>query len=174
MLSAEYREFMTPSKYEHLTEFVNAARERDIELKKHIERGERRALDANPSPTKKQKPNEFSKKGNTKGGSPQSKTCGKAHRGECYFKKKPCAMCGKVGHGASNCPGKVSLCYKCYKPRHKKSECPELIGRNENTDTKTKDPKSKATSFHITAAEAKVEPDVISVTPGFSGRTVQL
>ncbi|KAJ0429061.1 hypothetical protein HanHA300_Chr17g0653071 [Helianthus annuus] len=52
MLSAEYREFMTPSKYEHLTEILNALREKEIELKKQIERGERRAFDANPSPTK--------------------------------------------------------------------------------------------------------------------------
>ncbi|KAJ0430866.1 putative transcription factor interactor and regulator CCHC(Zn) family [Helianthus annuus] len=162
MLSVEYREFMTPSKYGHLTEIINAAREREIELKRQIERGERRALDANPSPTKKQRPNETPKKGNTKGGSPQCKTCGKPHRGECYFKNKPCPTCGKVGHVASNCPGKVSVCYKCYKPGHKMSECPELIGNKETTDTKTEAPRSKARSFHITAAEAKVEPDVVS------------
>ncbi|MFS8021878.1 putative transcription factor interactor and regulator CCHC(Zn) family [Helianthus anomalus] len=161
MLSVEYREFMTPSRYGHLTEIVNAAREREIELKKQIERGERRALDANPSPTKKQRPNETPKKGNTKGGSPQCKTCGKPHRGECYFKNKPCPTCGKVGHVASSCPGKVSVCYKCYNPGHKKSECPELIGDNETTDTKIEAPRSKARSFHITAAEAKVEPDVV-------------
>ncbi|KAJ0821096.1 putative retrotransposon gag domain-containing protein [Helianthus annuus] len=40
MLSAEYREFMTPSNYETLTEIINVAREREIELKKQVERGE--------------------------------------------------------------------------------------------------------------------------------------
>ena len=52
MLSVEYREFMTPSKYETLTEIINTAREPEIELKKQVERGERRARDVNPSPTK--------------------------------------------------------------------------------------------------------------------------
>ncbi|KAJ0490975.1 putative retrotransposon gag domain-containing protein [Helianthus annuus] len=85
MLSTEYREFMTPSKIGHLTEIVNAAREREIEPKKQIERGERRVFDVNPSPAKKSKPNEAPKKGVAKGGLPQCKICGKTHKGECYF-----------------------------------------------------------------------------------------
>ncbi|XP_035845772.1 uncharacterized protein LOC118492098 [Helianthus annuus] len=67
MLSAEYREFMTPSKYETLTEIINTAREREIELKKQIERGERRAIDVNPSPTKKARTTESVKKTDAKG-----------------------------------------------------------------------------------------------------------
>ncbi|XP_022032716.1 uncharacterized protein LOC110933818 [Helianthus annuus] len=123
MLSAEHREFMAPSKYGHLMEIVNAAREREIRLKKQIERGKRRVLDVNPNPVKMQKPNEILKKGIIKLGTPQCKICGKAHRGECYFKNKPCPTYGKVGHVVANCPRKVSVCYKCYKPGHKKSEC---------------------------------------------------
>ncbi|XP_022019507.1 uncharacterized protein LOC110919547 [Helianthus annuus] len=65
MLSAEYREFITPSKYETHTEIINAAREREIELKKSIERGERRAQEVNPSPTKKARTNETAKKSDT-------------------------------------------------------------------------------------------------------------
>ncbi|XP_021989643.1 uncharacterized protein LOC110886184 [Helianthus annuus] len=162
MLSVEYREFMAPSKYGHLTEIVNAAREREIELKKQIERGERSVFDINPSPTKKPKPNEAPKKGAAKGGLPQCKICGKTHKGECYFKNKPCPTCGKVGHVVANCPGKVSGCYKCYKPGHKKSECPELVGTKDAADTKTDAQKARAKSFHMIAAEAKAEPDVVS------------
>ncbi|XP_035841370.1 uncharacterized protein LOC118488234 [Helianthus annuus] len=73
MLSAECREFMNPSNYKNLTEIINAAREREIELKKQVERGEWRELDTNPSPVKKPKTAESSKKTNTKGGSPRCK-----------------------------------------------------------------------------------------------------
>jgi hypothetical protein len=38
MRGAEYREFITPSKFETLSEIINAAREREVELKKQIER----------------------------------------------------------------------------------------------------------------------------------------
>ncbi|XP_035838001.1 uncharacterized protein LOC118479413 [Helianthus annuus] len=166
MLRAEYREFMTPSHYESLTDIINAAREREIELKRQVERGERRALDENPSPTKKLKVAESSKKGSAKGGSPSCKTCGRTHKGECYFKNKPCVACGKIGHGVANCPHKVTVCYKCYQPGHKKSECPELVGKKESTDSRDETPKAKARSFQITAAEAKMEPDVVTVVVG--------
>ncbi|XP_022030905.1 uncharacterized protein LOC110931840 [Helianthus annuus] len=156
------REFMTPSKYGRLTEIANATREREIELKKQIDRGERRAFDKNPIPAKKQKLNEAPKKGAEKGGIPQCKICGKNHKGECYFKNKPCPTCGKVGHVVANCPGKVSVCYKCYKSGHKKFECPELVGARDTTDAKPDAQKAKARSFHMTATEAKTEPDVVS------------
>ncbi|KAJ0483468.1 putative nucleotidyltransferase, Ribonuclease H [Helianthus annuus] len=162
MLSAEYREFMTPSKYETLTEIINVAREREIELKKQVERGERRAQDVNRSPTKKARTGESGKKVDAKGGSPSCKVCGKGHKGECRFKDKPCPICSKTGHTASLCPGKVSVCYKCYQPGHKKSECPELVGKRDTKESPTEAPKAKARSFQLTAAEAKTEPDVVS------------
>ncbi|XP_035837270.1 uncharacterized protein LOC118485124 [Helianthus annuus] len=162
MLSAEYREFMTPSKYETVTEIINVAREREIELKKQLERGERRAYVVNPSPTKKTRTNETGKKSNVKGGSPSCKICGKGHKGECRFKDKPCPICRKTGHMATSCLEKVTVCYNCYRPGHKKSECPELIGKKDGQDTKGEAPKAKARSFHLTAAKAKVEPEVVS------------
>ncbi|XP_021985155.1 uncharacterized protein LOC110881092 [Helianthus annuus] len=164
MLSAEYREFMTPSKYETLTEIINTAREREIELKKQIERGERREQDVNPSPTKKARTAELAKKTDAKGGSPSCKACGKGHKGECRFKDKSCPICGKTGHTASLCPGKVSVCYKCYQPGHKKFECPDLIGKRDAKESPSEASKAKARSFQLTAAEAKTEPDVVSGT----------
>ncbi|KAF5823288.1 putative nucleotidyltransferase, Ribonuclease H [Helianthus annuus] len=162
MLSAEYREFMTPSKYETLTKIINTAREREIELKKQVERGERSAHDVNPSPTKKARTGESGKKVDVKGGSPSCKVCGKGHKGECRFKDKPCPICNKTGPTTSLCPGKVSVCYNCYQPDHKKSECPDLVGKRDAKESPAEAPKVKARSFQLTAAEAKTEPDVVS------------
>ncbi|XP_021973832.1 uncharacterized protein LOC110868626 [Helianthus annuus] len=159
MLSAEYREFMTPSKYETLTEIINTAREREIELKKQVERGERRAHDVNPSPTKQARTTESAKEPDMKGGSPSCKVCGKGHKGECRFKDKPCPICGKTGHTASLCPGKVSVCYNCYQPGHRKFECPEL---NEK-DVQMEAQKAWARSFQLTATEVKIEPDAVGL-----------
>ncbi|XP_022040156.1 uncharacterized protein LOC110942693 [Helianthus annuus] len=162
MLSAEYREFMTPSKYETLTEIITTPREREIELKKQVERGERRAQDVNPSPTKKARTAESRKKVDTKGGSPGCKVCRKGHKGECRFKDKSCPICSKTGYTVSLCPGKILVCYKCYQPGHKKSECPDVVGRRDVKETPAEAPKAMARSFQLTAAEAKTEPDVVS------------
>ncbi|XP_021990838.1 uncharacterized protein LOC110887567 [Helianthus annuus] len=64
---------------------------------------------------------------------------------------------------AISCPEKVTVCYNCYWPGHKRSECPELVGKKDGQDSKSEIPKAKARSFQLTAAEAKVEPDVVSV-----------
>ena len=70
MLSKEYREFLTPSRYQTLTEIINAAREREQELKRQVTLGERRESDPNPSPSKKQRTGESPKKGIAKTGGP--------------------------------------------------------------------------------------------------------
>jgi hypothetical protein len=68
MLSSKYREFITPSKCETLAEIINFAWEREIELKKQMERGERRMSNPNPSHVEKQKFIDAPKKANQKGG----------------------------------------------------------------------------------------------------------
>ncbi|XP_022032481.1 uncharacterized protein LOC110933574 [Helianthus annuus] len=105
---------------------------------------------------------ESSKKQEAKGGLPSFKVCCKGHKGECRFKDKPCPICGKTGHTATLCPRKVLVCYKCYQPGHKKSECPELVGQKDSKGSQAETPKAKARSFQLTAAEAKMEPDVVS------------
>ncbi|XP_035838818.1 uncharacterized protein LOC118486457 [Helianthus annuus] len=110
----------------------------------------------------KARTNDSSKKQEGKSSSPSCKVCGKGHKGECRFKDKPCPICGKTGHTAALCPGKVSVCYKCYQPGHKKSECPELIGKKDDKNTLNEVPRAKARSFQLTAVEAKMEPDVVS------------
>ncbi|XP_021985026.1 uncharacterized protein LOC110880906 [Helianthus annuus] len=162
MLSAEYLEFMSPSKYETLTEIINTAQEREIELKKQIERGERRAMDVNSSPIKKARTTETVKETDAKGATPSCKVCGKGQKGECRFKDKPCPICGKTGHTTALCPGKVSVCYKCYQPGHKKLECSELDGKRNEKDVQMEAKKARARSFQLTATEVKIEPDVIS------------
>ncbi|KAJ0917224.1 putative transcription factor interactor and regulator CCHC(Zn) family [Helianthus annuus] len=84
------------------------------------------------------------------------------YKGECRFKDKSCPICGKTGHTASLCPGKVSVCYKCYQPGHKKSECLDLVGKKDTKESPTEASKAKASSFQLTTAEAKTEPDVVS------------
>ncbi|XP_021974975.1 uncharacterized mitochondrial protein AtMg00860-like [Helianthus annuus] len=63
---------------------------------------------------------------------------------------------------ATSCPEKVTVCYNCYREGHKTSECQELVGKKDGQDTKGEAPKAKAISFQLTAAEAKVEPKVVS------------
>ncbi|KAK1424323.1 hypothetical protein QVD17_19650 [Tagetes erecta] len=164
MLHGDYRGFLNPSTFKSLAEIIDAAREREIELNKQVERGERKTVDLNPSPTKKLKFTESPKKGNGKSALQGCKICGKLHKGECYFKNKPCINCGKTSHGMANCPSKMALCYKCYKPGHKRADCPELMHGGERTEVKNEIPKPRARSFQITAEEAKIETNVVAGT----------
>ncbi|XP_035830755.1 uncharacterized protein LOC118480153 [Helianthus annuus] len=59
-------------------------------------------------------------------------------------------------------PRKSLSLLQVYQLGHKKSECPELVGKKDVKDTQAETQKSKARSFHLTAAEAKIEPDVVS------------
>ena len=55
MLSATYREFLTPSKCVTLAELIDCAHERESELKRQIERGEKRSLKDDGGSSKKEK-----------------------------------------------------------------------------------------------------------------------
>ncbi|XP_022032372.1 uncharacterized protein LOC110933459 [Helianthus annuus] len=75
MLKAEYQEFITPTKCETLNELINLARDREIELRRQAERGEKRVFENVPSssPSKKQKFQDHGKKDKAKGTSKTDK-----------------------------------------------------------------------------------------------------
>ncbi|KAM0035952.1 putative transcription factor interactor and regulator CCHC(Zn) family [Helianthus debilis subsp. tardiflorus] len=108
MLKAEYREFVNPSKCETLNELIDWARDREIEIRRQIERGEKRVAEktTNPNPSKEAKYQDQSKKGKTSSGIPTCKTYGKHHSGECLLGKKGCYKCGQEGHPYYRCPKK--------------------------------------------------------------------
>ncbi|XP_021974872.1 uncharacterized protein LOC110869984 [Helianthus annuus] len=128
MLKAEYQEFIIPAKCETLNELINIARDREIELRRQVERGEKRVSENVPSssPSKKQKFQDQSKKDKAKGSIPKCKTYWKLHTGECLKGKKGCYNCGQDGHPYYRCPNPSRTCYNCFQPGHIKAECPKL------------------------------------------------
>ncbi|KAD5803662.1 hypothetical protein E3N88_15022 [Mikania micrantha] len=128
MLNAKYREFLIPSKFETLSELIDCARERELELKRQEDRGEKRKVERDVGPSKKGKFVSPLKKFSSLREAKHCLKCGKKHLGECYFKSMVCYKCGKLGHLASQCASALNLCYNCYKPGHRRSECPELRG----------------------------------------------
>ncbi|KAD3641749.1 hypothetical protein E3N88_30973 [Mikania micrantha] len=175
MLNAKYREFLTPSKCETLSELIDCARERELELNRQEERGEKRKAEKEGGSSKKPK---FSNSPKKFAGSREVRhctTCGRNHLGECYAKSMNCYKCGKQGHLATQCTSPLNLCYNCYKPGHKKSECPELRGaassggdnrsfKGSGSGKKFEVPKPKGRAFQITADEAKDAGDVVTGT----------
>ncbi|KAD5961588.1 hypothetical protein E3N88_13061 [Mikania micrantha] len=131
MLNAKYREFLIPSKFETLSELIDCARERELELKRQEDRGEKRKIEGDVGSSKKGKFVNPLKKSSSLKEARHCLTCGKKHFGECYFKSVVCYKCGKSGHLASQCASALNLCYNCYKPGHRRSECPELKGAGQ-------------------------------------------
>ncbi|KAK1432009.1 hypothetical protein QVD17_08873 [Tagetes erecta] len=175
ILKTEIREFISPSKCGSLEELLNWAREREMELKRQVERdGKRKAEVVTPAaPAKKAKTFTYAKGPGLKNEPSSCRFCGKRHFGECRYKNPICYKCGKYGHTAPQCTTRVNLCYNCYKPGHMKNDCPELtaIGGKVTEESKTTEnvkkmevPKPRGRAFQITAEEAKVVPDVVAGT----------
>ncbi|XP_035842153.1 uncharacterized protein LOC118488855 [Helianthus annuus] len=164
VLKAEIREFITPSKCETLDELINLARDREIEIKRQEERGEKRPSEkgASSSPSKKGKFQDQGRKGKSKGGITPCKTCGKLHIGECLLGKKGCFKCGKEGHSSYQCPNNPKTCFNCFEKGHIKSECPKLQQESKKEDKKQEGSRAKGRMFQITSEEAKSQPNVVS------------
>ncbi|XP_035837984.1 uncharacterized protein LOC118485697 [Helianthus annuus] len=84
MLKAEYREFVNPSTCATLNELIDWARDREIDLRRQVERGEKRVAEkpTNTNPSKKARYQDQNRKGKTSSGISTCKTCGK-HHSEC-------------------------------------------------------------------------------------------
>ncbi|XP_022003904.1 uncharacterized protein LOC110901381 [Helianthus annuus] len=164
MLKAEYREFIIPAKCETLNELINLARDREIELRRQAERGEKRVSENVPStsPSKKQKFQDQGKKDKAKGSIPKCKTCGKLHTGECLKGKKSCYNCGQERHPYYRCPNPSRTCYNCFQPGHIKAECPKLQQKTDKEARKEEAPRAKGRMFQITTEEARDHPNVVS------------
>ncbi|XP_035845332.1 uncharacterized protein LOC118491569 [Helianthus annuus] len=165
MLKAEYREFVNPSKCATLNELIEWARDREIEIKIQVERGEKRVAEkpTNASPSKKARYQDQSKKGKTSSEIPTCKTCGKHHSGECLSGKKGCYKCGREGHPFYRCPENPKACYNCNETGHIKAECPKLQQGAKKDGKKDESSKARGRMFQLTSDEAKTSPDVVSV-----------
>ncbi|XP_035832918.1 uncharacterized protein LOC110876286 [Helianthus annuus] len=164
MLKAEYREFVNPSKCATLNELIDWARDREIEIKRQVERGEKRVAEkpTNASPSKKARYQDQSKKGKASSEIPTCKTCGKHHSGECLSGKKGCYKCGREGHPFYRCPENPKACYNCNETGHIKAECPKLQQGTKRDGKKDEPPKARGRMFQLTSDEAKASPDVVS------------
>ncbi|XP_022015093.1 uncharacterized protein LOC110914614 [Helianthus annuus] len=164
MLKTEYREFVNPSKCATLNELIEWARDREIEIKRQVERGEKRVAEkpTNASPSKKARYQDQSKKGKASSEIPTCKTCGKHHSGECLSGKKGCYKCGREGHPFYRCPENPKACYNCNETGHIKAECPKLQQGAKREGKKDEPPKARGRMFQLTSDEAKASPDVVS------------
>ncbi|XP_022008161.1 uncharacterized protein LOC110907467 [Helianthus annuus] len=164
MLKAEYREFVNPSKCAMLNDLIYWARDRDIELRRQVERGEKRVAEkpTNTNPSKKARYQDQNRKGNTSSGIPTCKTCGKHHSGECFLGRKGCYKCGQETHPYYRCPENSKARYDCNQTGHIKAECPKLQQGAKKDGKKDESSKARVRMFQLTSDEAKTSPDVVS------------
>ncbi|XP_022006996.1 uncharacterized protein LOC110905856 [Helianthus annuus] len=164
MLKAEIREFITPSKCGTLDEIIDLARDREIEIRRQDERGEKRQVEkgSTQGSSKKPKMHDQGKKEVSKGGFPRCKTCGKPHSGECLLGRKGCYNCGQEGHPYYNCPNPKRVCYNCNESGHVKAECPKLKQGVKKEGKKEEPTKAKGRMFQISTEEARAHPNVVS------------
>ncbi|XP_022031790.1 uncharacterized protein LOC110932842 [Helianthus annuus] len=134
-------------------EIAGTERDREIELRRQVERGEKRVAEkpTNPSPSKKARFQDQIKKGRTGSGIPTCKTCGKHHSGECLLGKKGCYKCGQEGHPYYKCPENSKTCYNCHQEGHTRAECPKLQSGAKKDGKKDESSKARGRMFQLTA-----------------------
>ncbi|KAJ9561958.1 LOW QUALITY PROTEIN: hypothetical protein OSB04_007118 [Centaurea solstitialis] len=182
ILKPEIREFVIMANCKSFHEMHARAQARELELERQGKRKKvettqvqmRAQTQAQTHPVKKFKPTV--PRVEVKKEFPNCPKCGKHHMGECRYGTGTCYKCGKPGHSSRDCKSTAKLCFRCYQPRHFISECPMTSGSTQTTradpikgaeagaSKKPEIPKSRARVFHLTAEEAKEEPDVVTGT----------
>ncbi|KAJ9539518.1 hypothetical protein OSB04_032251 [Centaurea solstitialis] len=182
ILKPEIREFVVMSDCKTFHEMHAKARARELELERQ---GKRKKMEATQVQTRAQTQAQTQSakrfkptvpRVEVKKEFPSCPKCGKHHLGECRYGTGTCYKCGKPGHSSRECKSTAKLCFRCYQPGHFISECPMTSGSTQTTGTapvkaaetgaskKPELPKSRARVFHLTAEEAKEEPDVVTGT----------
>ncbi|KAJ9566564.1 hypothetical protein OSB04_002530 [Centaurea solstitialis] len=182
ILKPEIREFVVMSDCKTFHEMHAKARARELELERQ---GKRKKMEATQVQTRAQTQAQTQSakrfkptvpRVEVKKEFPSCPKCGKHHLGECRYGTGTCYKCGKPGHSSRECKSTAKLCFRCYQPGHFISECPMTSGSTQTTGTapvkaaetgaskKPEIPKSRARVFHLTAEEAKEEPDVVTGT----------
>ncbi|KAD1449638.1 hypothetical protein E3N88_42813 [Mikania micrantha] len=119
MLNSKYREFLIPSRFETLSELIDCARERELELKRQEDRGEKRKME---------KEGGTSKKGKFTG-----------HlASQCASALNLCYNCYKPGYRRSECPelkgaGQGGTIGGSFKAQVLSHEIVRIVLRNDST-----------------------------------------
>ncbi|KAI3777222.1 hypothetical protein L1987_47020 [Smallanthus sonchifolius] len=162
MLTVDFRDSISPSSFTTLVDLINRRQEREVELRRQEARGEKRKREIVDQVVNKRKDGSPSKKPFSKFSPRGCKVCGKDHLGKCRKGTLNCYKCGKPWHMANQCPSQIRVCYNCYKPGHNRADCPKL--KQGGSEMKVEIPKPKGRAFHISAEEAKTNPEMVSST----------
>ncbi|KAD4889132.1 hypothetical protein E3N88_21205 [Mikania micrantha] len=144
MLNAKYREFLTPSKCETLAELIDCARERELELKRQEDRGEKRKVEKETGSSKKGKFSNSPTKFHSSRGVKHLQNVGKT---TWVIVQHDPYLATNVGSKEAGFGGTENRSFK---------------GQGSGKKVEVSKPKGRA--FQITAEEAKVTPDVVTGT----------
>ncbi|KAJ9556611.1 LOW QUALITY PROTEIN: hypothetical protein OSB04_011225 [Centaurea solstitialis] len=167
IIKLEISEFVIMANCKSFHEMHARARTRELELERQ---GKRKKAETAQVQTRAQAPAQAhpAKK------FPSLPKCRKHHMGECRFGTWTCYKCGKPGHTSREFKTIAKLFFRCYQPGHYISECPMTSGSTQTTGAapvkateagvskKLEINKSRSRVFHLTAEEAKEEPDVVT------------
>lgn len=177
MLKTEVREFVSTQRYQTLSQMMEAARARELELEKQSKTRKAEQGESEPKKAKFTRPKYDGSKPSGKKELPHCQQCGKNHSEVCLANESFCYKCGKRGHVSRDCTSTAKLCFQCYQPRHEKAECPQNLTRpvrapapatlritNGTQGNRNDVPKGRGRVFQLTAEEARAEPDDVAGT----------